>query len=242
MTTVIEVSDSNVTEEYFDKVFSYFQYVDETFSTYKDTSEITKINKGLVKYADYSDDMKEVFIFSEETRKITNGYFDIQTSEGLYDPSGLVKGWSIYNASKILLKDGFSNFYIDIGGDIEARGTNSLSEPWSIGIRSPFNPETEIIKVLEVTNKGVATSGNYARGNHIYNPHTKTKVINDIVSLTVIGPNVYEADRFATAAYVMGNDGISFIESLDGFEAYSIDKNGIATMTSNFETYVKKNV
>jgi thiamine biosynthesis lipoprotein len=240
MTIVVEIVDRKVTEAAFDKVFSYFIYVDETFSTYKETSEITKINKGLIKDTDYSPDMQEVFKLSEETKKSTDGYFDIRTPKGKYDPSGLVKGWAIYNASNILLKDGFNNFFIDAGGDIQAYGENDQGKPWSVGIRSPFNPEKEIVKVISIQNKGVATSGTYARGGHIYDPHTSRQALGDILSLTVIGPNIYEADRFATAAFAMGNKGISFIEKLDGFEGYSIDGAGIATMTSNFDTYVKK--
>ena len=63
--------------------------------------------------------------------------------------------------------------------------------------------------------------------------------MNEIVSISVIGPNVFEADRFATAAFAMQRKGINFIEKLDGFEAYMIDKNGIATMTSKFEKYIQ---
>ena len=87
----------------------------------------------------------------------------------------------------------------------------------------------------------MATSGTYIRGQHIYNPHNRVQTFDDIVSLTVIGPNIYEADRFATAAFAMGKSGIDFIESLPGFEGYIIDSNGIATMTSGFENYVKDN-
>ena len=54
-----------------------------------------------------------------------------------------------------------------------------------------------------------------------------------------MGPNVLEADRFATAAFAMGREGIHFIESLKGFEGYAIDAKGIATMTSGFEVYTK---
>jgi thiamine biosynthesis lipoprotein len=62
--------------------------------------------------------------------------------------------------------------------------------------------------------------------------------LQDIVSLTVIGPNVYEADRFATAAFAMGKRGIYFIEQLPGFEGYMIDAAARATFTSGFERYV----
>ncbi len=222
------------------KVFEYFHYVDEKFSTYKEGSEISKINRKEIKESDWSGDMKTVFALSEKTKMETNGYFNILTPEGLFDPSGLVKGWSIYNAANILAELGFKNFYVDAGGDIETKGKNENGEVWSVGIRDPFvNDKSHIIKTVFISNCGMATSGTYERGQHIYNPHVGRVPLNDIVSITVIGPNVYEADRFATAAFAMGNEGINFIERLDGFEGYSVDKNGIATETSEFNKFTK---
>ena len=61
-----------------------------------------------------------------------------------------------------------------------------------------------------------------------------------IVSVTVIGPNAYEADRFATAALAMGRAGIGFIEQQEGLEAYVIDRDGGPRFTSGFEDYVAK--
>ncbi len=180
--------------------------------------------------------MKEIFNLAEKTKKDTNGYFDILTPKNIFDTSGIVKGWAIWKASELLKKEGSNNFYIDAGGDIQACGRNTNNEPWKIGIRNPFKGE-DVIKVLSLENKGVATSGTYVRGQHIYNPKDKKEKIEDIVSLTVIGPNIYEADRFATAAFAMGHDGIFFIENLPSFEGYMISKDGIATMTNGFEKY-----
>ena len=103
---------------------------------------------------------------------------------------------------------------------------------------SQHNSRKEIVKVLAVTDKGIATSGTAIRGQHIYNPHNPVTPLQDIVSLTVVGPNVYEADRFATAAFAMGKRGIYFIEQLPGFEGYMIDASARATFTSGFERYV----
>ena len=86
--------------------------------------------------------------------------------------------------------------------------------------------------------KGVATSGNYTRGDHIYNPHTGRYGSDDIVSLTVIGPDVLEADRYATAAFAMGREGIYFIERMAGLEGYEIDAHGTARMTSGLGKYL----
>ena len=92
---------------------------------------------------------------------------------------------------------------------------------------------------MRASGKGIATSGSYLRGQHIYNPHLPEKKLTEIVSFTVIGENILEADRFATAAFAMGKEGINFIEQLPHFEGYAIDSNGMATFTSNFELYTK---
>lgn len=239
MPVTVEIVDA-VKEEPFEKVFSYFQYVDETFSTYKDTSEITRINRGLIKENEYSADMKTVFALSEETKKLTNGHFNIIGRDGKIDPSGMVKGWSIHNAAKLLMDMGYKNFYVDVGGDTEVHGVNAAGERWKIGIRDPFTKGRDVVKVVYLTDKGIATSGTYIRGLHIYNPNQGNAPADEIVSLTVIGPDIYEADRFATAAFAMGKEGIKFIEGLAGFEGYSIDHQGVATMTTGFSKHTKE--
>ena len=166
-------------------------------------------------------------------------YFDIIDNNEKYNPSGIVKGWAIYCATRILQDLGLKNFYINAGGDIQFYGKNNENKLWRTGIKNPFNQE-EIVKVVYLKNgEGIATSGNYIRGDHIYNPKNRKKIIEEIVSFTVIGPNVLEADRFATAVFAMGKEGINFLEKIPELAGYMIDKNGIAFMTSNFEQYIK---
>lgn len=237
MPITVEIADPEAADKDIDAVFSYFQHIEETFSVFKETSEISKINRGEISENDYSQEMKEVFEKSEQTRRETNGYFNIIIN-GRYNPSGLVKGWAIYNAGQLLKNRGFKNFYVDAGGDIQAYGRNSHNRLWSVGIKNPFQQE-QIVKVIYLlpAGLGMATSGTYIRGQHIYNPHNSARPLTEIVSLTVIGSNIYEADRFATAAFAMERSGIEFLERLNGFEGYMIDKNGQATMTTEFEKY-----
>lgn len=239
MPVTVEIVDENATQDILERVFEYFKSIDERFSPFKETSEITAINKGQLKEEKWSDEMKTIFKLSEDTRKDTNGYFNIEIEDGKYDTSGMVKGWAINNAAKLLDKEGFLNFYVDVGGDIETRGRNRGGGKWRVGIQNPFNP-MEVIKVAHLSGKGIATSGTYIRGKHIYNPHDKNRPADEIISLTVIGPNAYEADRFATAAFAMGRNGVGFIENQNGLDGYMIDKNGIATMTSDFEKYTNQ--
>ena len=243
----LEICDAEASRESLEKAFDYFHYVDQKFSTYKKDSEISSINRGELSPAEYSDDMKTIINLAEETKRLTHGYFDIRKPDaclpdrqGSLDPSGIVKGWAINNVAELLRALGHKNFYVEVAGDIQTSGKNTEGKEWRIGIRNPFNA-AEIVKVIYPRGHGVATSGTYVRGEHIYNPHAKRNVETSLVSLTVVGRNIYEADRFATAAFAMGENALGFIENLDGFEGYAIDKKGTATMTSGFEKYTHEN-
>ena len=83
-----------------EQIFDYFKSVDKRFSTYKKNSEITKINQGLPRIK-WSSDMKLVMDLCALTKTQTHGYFDINNGK-IFDPSGLVKGWSINNAANML--------------------------------------------------------------------------------------------------------------------------------------------
>lgn len=216
-------------------VFAYFVAVDKQFSPYRKDSEVSRINRQEIAQKDYSPAMQEVLALAEQTKQQTNGYFAV-FHNNIFDPSGLVKGWAIYHAAKLLRQKGFVHFFINAGGDVQVNGKDEKGNVWTVGIQHPFE-QNKIVKKLAIVDKGVATSGTYIRGNHIYNPFTnETK--SDIVSLTVIGPNIYEADRFATAAFAMGKAGINFIASQKNLEGYMIDNKGIATYTEGFAQYV----
>ncbi|WP_258590878.1 FAD:protein FMN transferase [Mesorhizobium sp. AR07] len=219
-----------------DTVFDHFQQVDQRFSTYRADSEISAINRGNLPVRDWSGEMMEVMAFAEQTKNETDGYFDIRQPGGSLDPSGIVKGWAIRNAAGIVRRAGVGDFFIEAGGDIQSCGRNAAGLDWSVGIRNPFNAD-EVIKIVYPREHGVATSGTYVRGQHIYNPRAAGDPITDIVSLTVIGADVFEADRFATAAFAMGRDGILFLEQTPGLEGYLVGSNGRATPTSGFGAF-----
>jgi FAD:protein FMN transferase len=236
MPVTIEIIDA-ASPFLMEDVFEYFHSVDQRFSLYKDDSEISAINRGEIEPQDISAEMREVFDLAERTKNASGGFFEIRNANGIIDPSGIVKGWAIRNAATIISASGCKNYYVDAGGDIQAEGKNADGENWRVGIRSPFNNQ-DVIKVVSLSGQGIATSGIYVRGQHIYNPHSPTEKIESVVSLSVIGPDVLEADRFATAAFAMGENGIYFIENLAGFEGYMVNAQGTATMTTGFGAYV----
>lgn len=236
MPITVDIADRHAETSDSEAVFDYFRSIDTRFSTYTPLSEISQINAGILSTDASSAEMREVLARAEATRLETDGYFDIRKPDGMLDPSGLVKGWAIEHAAHILERRGFRNFYIDAGGDIVVRGKNAAGAAWSIGIRDPFG-SAAVVTIIHTTDCGIATSGTYLRGQHIYNPKD-ARPITDIVSLTVVGPTIYDADRFATAAFAMGKRGIMYIEHLDGFEGYQIASDGRAVMTTGFEAYI----
>jgi thiamine biosynthesis lipoprotein len=236
MPITVEIVDASATPEAFDAVYDYFHYVDQTFSPFKEASEVSQINRGELAPAEACEDMQIVLELAELTKQETQGYFDVW-HDGVFNPSGVVKGWAIDEAATLLYQRGFENFYVDAGGDVQVYGQNAQGQPWTVGICNPFDLD-QIVKVVRLEDRGIATSGSYMRGRHIYNPRDNADPLDEIVSLSVIGPDVLEADRFATAAYAMGRTGIFFLEGMPGFEAYMIDRSGQATMTTGFAAYV----
>ena len=211
--------------------------VDTRFSPYKPGSEVSRHDGGEIPAGGHSPEMTEILELAEQTKAATHGYFDIRRPDGRIDPSGIVKGWAARRAAERLVARGARNFCIETGGDIQTSGRNADGGDWQVGIRNPFD-ETEIVKVVRIADRGIATSGSYARGAHIYDPVGGGTDAVPVVSLTVIAADVLEADRFATAAFAMGRDGILFIEERAGLEGYMIGADGIATMTTGFGAYV----
>ena len=233
----LAVLDEGVRQQDLETVFAEFSAVDAQFSPFKDDSEISRFNRGEIAEKEFTPRMREIVALCEKTKRETGGYFDISRPDGTIDPCGIVKGWAIKNAVQKLVDMGFSNFCVAAGGDIQCHGLNDEGGEWTVGIRNPFLRD-EIVKVLQPKGHGVATSGNYIRGDHIYNPHTGQYGSDNIVSLTVIGPDVLEADRYATAAFAMGRKGIYFIERTPGLEGYEIDGSGTARITTGLKKYL----
>ena len=236
MPITIELVDSD-DPDLMDAAFVRFTEVDRRFSPYRDDSELVAFNAGRIGASDLSDEFRQILLQAEDARRLSGGYFDISRPDGRLDPSGLVKGWAIKDVAGLLRRYGRSSFFVDAGGDIQAAGKNARGEPWRVGIRNPFDID-QIVKVICPGGRGVATSGSYVRGQHIYDPFRPGHELGDIVSLTVVAHDVLEADILATAAFAMGREGLRFLQSRPGVDAYAIDRDGIATFTPGFARLV----
>jgi Membrane-associated lipoprotein involved in thiamine biosynthesis len=220
MPILADVRD-DIDEAELDPMFEWLRYVDSTFSTYRDDSEVSRLNRGELAPDDAHPDVREVLQRCEELRVMTDGYFDARAgTDGALDPSGLVKGWAVDRAAALLDDLGLENYALSAGGDMILRG-GALPEPaWRVGIQHPLLND-RVATVVEASDLAVATTGEYARGKHVFDPHT-AQPPEGVLSVTITGPDLATADAFATAAFAMGAKGPHWTARLQGYEAMTI--------------------
>ena len=199
--------------------FDWLRDVDAVFSTYRDDSDISRLDRGELTLAECRPEVDEVLTRCVALDRATGGYFSVRAG-GRLDPSGLVKGWAVAGAAERLAAAGAENYCINAGGDIVARGRPAPDRPWRIGIRHPEELE-QLAAVVAVEDLAVATSGEYEQRGHILDPHTG-RPPTGILSVTVVGPDLGTADAYATAAFAMGGDGPDWTATLPGYDAMCI--------------------
>jgi FAD:protein FMN transferase len=229
MPIVVDVRDE-VPADVLEELFDWFREVDQRFSTYKEDSEISRLNRGELHIRDCHPDVRWVLARCDELREETGGYFDARYESLLQvDPSGLVKGWSVDRGSEALEAHGIANYSINAGGDIRTRGA-ALPEPaWRTGIQHPLLHD-RVAAVVEANDLALATSGVYIRGEHIVDPHTR-RAPSGLLSVSIAGPDLATADAYATAAFAMGEQGAPWTATLRPYESYVIlaDERSFAT-------------
>ena len=232
MPILVDVRENDVDEAAIDKAFTWLRWVDETFSTYIEDSEINRIDRGELRVEDAHPVVRSVLERCEELRLETRGYFDVRAG-GRLDPSGLVKGWSVDRAADILRAAGIRNFAVNAGGDIRLGGRAVPNAHWTVGIQHPRD-RARIAAIVRATDLAVATSGAYARGDHVLNPYTRRPPA-DVLSVTVVGPQLATADAYATAAFAMGGEAAAhWTARLRGYEAMTILADDTVLSTGGF--------
>ena len=217
--------------------FGKLAEVDELFSLYKSTSELSKLNKGSLSLEQASHDLRTVLKLCESMRVLTQGYFDHMLPDGQLDPSGLVKGWAVGQAADVLKARAHQRFVIEAGGDRVISGLGENNLPWTAGIRLPAEP-SKIAKSLKLQDAAIATSALNERGQHIINPKTGQPAIK-LVSSTVVGPDITTADTLATALFASEDHYKDLLVNIlpAGYDAYIIQRDGKAIYTDGLAKY-----
>ncbi len=206
---------------------AWLHEVDRRFSTYRDDSEVNRLQHGELSHLELSNDVRHVLDVCATLWQETDGYFDVYGG-GRLDPSGYVKGWSVEVASERLLAQGSTQHCLNAGGDIRTRGLTADGRPWRVGIRHPWEAD-KLSWVLGVTDGAVATSGVYERGTHVWNPRGGAPA-RGLRSVSVVGPDLALADAYATTALAMGEHGLTWLAALTarGYESAVVTDDGRA--------------
>lgn len=226
-----------IAERMAERTFDWLREVDQRFSTYRDDSEVNRLDRGGLRHRDCSADLRVVLDVCADLWRTTGGWFDPYAT-GRLDPSGYVKGWAVQVASDRLLDAGVVDHCLNAGGDVRVRGEMppDLLElrpnvpagqvGWRVGIRHPWQPH-QICWVLTGSDLAVATSGCYERGRHVIDPFRREPATG-LCSVTVVGSDLGLADGYATAALAMGRSGLRWLAGLDGHEWGAITDDGEA--------------
>jgi thiamine biosynthesis lipoprotein len=155
------------------------------------------------------------------------GYEKVELKDGkivkkdprmMLDCSAIAKGYGVDVVADYLKKQGIKNFIVEIGGEIVSSGISEKRLPWKIGVTKPIDDSLkqnqELQTILNVTNKAMATSGNYRnfyykngkKYAHTIDPKTGYPVQHSILSATVLADRCATADAYATSFMVMGLD------------------------------------
>ena len=164
------------------------------------------------------------------------------------DFSALAKGYAVDKIATFLKDNLIYNFMVEIGGELSLSGLNSENKKWSIGVQNPSLNNISSTLNLLLTNKTIATSGNYRNFfihegksySHIISPITGYPIDNNILSVTVISDQCIDADALATSLIVMNiEDGINLIDKIKGAEVFYITKENENLYSKGFKTFVR---
>ncbi len=135
------------------------------------------------------------------------------------DFSAIAKGYGCDVVARLLESRGIQNYMVEIGGEVVVKGRNAKGQDWHIGITKPtddsLSVEGEMQTVLAITDRAMATSGNYRnfyyqggrKYAHTIDPRTGYPVQHSLLSATVFADNCATADAYATSFMVLGLQG-----------------------------------
>ena len=212
-----------------EKVIEFCENVDRDFSTYKDASWVSRLRRNEVSIEDCPADVRQVWDLSLQAKWLSDGAFDPWAVAGGFDPSGLVKGWAADMCADMLVAAGAAHVQVNAAGDLALRGgwfdsTTGVVKPWSIGVVNP-DDRMEVVKIYEITDGAIATSGTYERGAHIHDPLNGLIAIG-AKSATVVGPLGWLCDSLATAVMVAGDDSAKWFgqAELTGYQVFAVNR------------------
>ena len=167
------------------------------------------------------------------------------------DLSAIAKGHGVDRVVETLEAAELTNFMIEIGGEVGARGVNQKNLPWRIGIERPVPGERAVELVVPLVDTSLATSGDYRnyyeldnkRISHTIDPRTGYPITHNIASVSVVHSSCAHADAYATGLLVLGLEGLDLAEDFGRFSYFLIREDNdifVGRMTSAFKRLLEE--
>lgn len=174
------------------------------------------------------------------------------------DFNAIAQGYTVDVLARYLEAQGLTNYMVEVGGEVRARGKNDKGVIWRIGVDKPqseIDSEERFQFILELENAGLATSGNYRKYwvdqttgikySHTIDPHTGSPALNRLLSASIIAPTTMDADAYATVCMVKGLENCkAFLATKAELEGYLVytnqDGDWEVYFTDGFKKYLKE--
>lgn len=241
----INRNENVAVDEMFKEVFNLAENISKETDGAFDITVAPMVNvwgfgfkQGITPSKEVIDSLKAIVGFHKVA--LVDGHVKKQNPNTMLDCSAIAKGYGSDIVARFLKSKGIENYMVEIGGEVVTRGNSEKRVPWRIGVNKPtddsLNTSTELQTVLNVTDKAMATSGNYRnfyykngkKYAHTIDPKTGYPVQHNILSATVIADNCATADAYATSFMVLGMEGAQKIlakhPDLLAYLIYSDDK------------------
>ncbi|MBE6024873.1 MAG: FAD:protein FMN transferase [Cellulosilyticum sp.] len=167
----------------------------------------------------------------------------------LLDLGGIGKGYATDEIAKLLRAEGVNHAIINLGGNIYTIGDKPDNRLWTIGVQNPFNPNGDSMGTIGISNQSIVTSGIYERYitaedgttyHHILDPSTGYPFTNELAGVSIISDSSTDGDALSTATFALGlENGLTFIESIDGVDAIFITMDYKVYTTSGIKNQFK---
>lgn len=217
------------------RVVASLREADLVFSTYRPESPISRLGRGALALADCPPEVGEVLRLGEIARQESGGAFDVRRplagGGSVLDPSGVVKGWAVERAARLLRELADTDFCLSAGGDLTCRATRPGAAPWRIGIEDPHDP-SRVRAVVPIRAGAVATSGTAHRGAHLIDARSGRAPL-AVASVTVVADSLTCADIDATAAFALGPEAARWLRNRAGRTGLVVWQDGTSTIVGD---------
>ena len=242
MGTAVSLHAHDAPEDAADRFFDEIRTLEARLSRFRRGSEVMRIERGELSLDDASPQVREVVVRSEVLRSATGGAFDhrpVVDGHQLLDLNAFAKGWIIEQALLHLQLAGVTSYFVNAGGDVVVGAPPPGQASWHVGITHPGDP-TAVFATVDLHHATIATSGRYERGDHIRpaSPTSPTSKSEELMSVSVVGPELATADALATAVFASGESCPSWWQNENPFGIIALAASGRVRYTANLADIV----